>query len=178
MPFSFVHLLTLTGLPCMHEVAPWWRVPVNWMAVPDLGILAGKSRLYSSPVCESMTTRQEFSTAFSTQPEPFTVFGAEASDLEPPANALAVRSTMTTITFFKGELSSKGGSGGVVGIIAVVKALARKKIDCLLRRFPPRSALASGCVPQSKPWRPAGVCAIRAARRRLHADSQSCNMTR
>lgn len=73
MPFSFVHLLTLTGFPCMHEVAPWCRVPMNWMAVPDLGVLAGNSRLYSWPVWVSMTKRQEFSTAFSTQPEPWIV---------------------------------------------------------------------------------------------------------
>jgi hypothetical protein len=109
MPFSFFHLLTFTGLPCTHDVAPCCRVPVNWIAVPDFGDLAGNSRLYSWPVWESMTTRQEFSAAFSTQPEPVTVFGAAACDVAPPpANALAVNINKTTVACFNGNLPPCG----------------------------------------------------------------------
>jgi len=45
MPFSFAHLLTLTGLPSMQAVAPLCGVPENLIAVPDFGIFAGNSRL-------------------------------------------------------------------------------------------------------------------------------------
>ena len=45
IPFSFFHLLTLTGLPCMQVVMPWCSVPVKEMAVPDFGALALNIRL-------------------------------------------------------------------------------------------------------------------------------------
>ena len=45
MPFSFVHLLTATGLPCMHADGPFRGLPENLIAVPDFGGFAGKSRL-------------------------------------------------------------------------------------------------------------------------------------
>ena len=45
MPFSFFHLVTLTGLPCIQVVMPWWAVPLNQMAVPAFGALALKNRL-------------------------------------------------------------------------------------------------------------------------------------
>ena len=45
MPFSFFHLVTLTGLPCIQVVMPWWTVPLNQMAVPAFGALALKNRL-------------------------------------------------------------------------------------------------------------------------------------
>lgn len=77
MPFSFLHLLTWTGLPCMQVVVPWCSAPENVIAVPVLGALPLKSRLYVSPVFESISTRQEVSTAFTRQPEPLTVLGFE-----------------------------------------------------------------------------------------------------
>jgi len=45
MPFSFVHLLTFTGLPCMQAVAPFCVVPENLIAMPDFGVLAGNDKL-------------------------------------------------------------------------------------------------------------------------------------
>jgi hypothetical protein len=37
MPFSFFHLCSLSGLPCLHAVAPLCTVPVNVIAVLGFG---------------------------------------------------------------------------------------------------------------------------------------------
>lgn len=73
MPFSFFHLLTLTGFPCMQVVIPLCAVPLNQIAVPDFGALPLKKRLKVSPVLASSRTWHEVSTAFSTHPEPLIV---------------------------------------------------------------------------------------------------------
>ena len=97
MPFSFVHLLTLTGLPVEHDFPPCRTVPLNWMAVPGLGAPPLNTRLYNSPVCESMITRQEFSATFSTQPEPLTSFlsVALANTLAPARHTTANARVLT-----------------------------------------------------------------------------------
>ena len=78
MPFSFFHLVTLTGSPCMQVVIPWCAVPLKVIAVPDFGTLPLNSRLKVSPVLESISTWQACSTAFSTHPEPLMDLGLDA----------------------------------------------------------------------------------------------------